>query len=51
MSYIIHATFINSVGRTIQLCGTYSMSASLADEWLEYLEKEYPDMHHWKERS
>ena len=51
MSYIIHATFINSVGRTVHLYGTHSMSSELADEWLEYLKKEYPDMHHWNERS
>jgi len=51
MSYIIHATFINSVGRTVQLYGTHSMSATLADAWLEYLKKEHPDIHHWKECS
>lgn len=49
MSYIIHATFINSVGKTINFCGKSPLSLECADAWLEYLKKNYPDLHHWKE--
>jgi len=49
MSYIIHATQMNSFGKTISHKGTHALSLECANAWLEYLEKKYPMMKHWKE--
>ena len=46
MSYIIQGKLNN-----VFFNGTYKMSCALADAWLDYLKKEYPEMEHWKEIS
>lgn len=49
MSYIIHAAQVNSLGKTIYHKGTQPLSLECANAWLEYLERKYPTMKHWKE--